>query len=265
MIIGQSIYQIIVVLVLNFAGRDLLHLHTDNPAQERYNEVYMSALIFNVFVWCQLFNQLNCRRLDRKFNIFEDLHRNIWFLLIVAIECGAQVLIIFFGGAAFSATPLDGRGWAISLIAGLLSWPLAIIIRLIPTEPIERFLIKMKVMNDPNALPVISAEAVEEAKKNPNSDAAQVLQLANSRLAAYARIRGGRIRALTAELPGRSSRKNQDARPQTIMALVPALIASAVSMQGSQQPPAESYGAAGNGTAAANADAKPAGTTPEKQ
>ncbi|KAK0522645.1 plasma membrane calcium [Tilletia horrida] len=239
MIIGQSIYQIIVVLVLNFRGRQLLGLTGGDPSQERQDNVYMSALIFNVFVWCQLFNQLNCRRLDRKFNIFEDLHRNVWFLLIVAIECGAQVLIIFVGGAAFSATPLDGRGWGISLIAGLVSWPLAILIRLCPTEPIEKILIKIRLMNDPNALPTISPEAAEEALKDPDSEAAKALQLANNRLVAYSRIRGGRVRAHTLSLTTRSKKKDPDATPQSIMALVPALIASAVSMAGSQEPPNE--------------------------
>ncbi|KAK0558170.1 plasma membrane calcium, partial [Tilletia horrida] len=226
MIIGQSIYQIIVVLVLNFAGKHILGLEGGNEAEERQHDVYMSALIFNVFVWCQLFNQINCRRLDRKFNIFEDLHKNGWFLLILAIECGAQVLIIFVGGAAFSATPLDGRGWGISLIAGLISWPLAILIRLTPTEPVERFLIKCKLMSDPNALPLVSPEAVEEALKNPDSEAGKALALANSRLVAYSRIRGGRVRSQTLNIiPGRSKKKDPDATPQTIMALVPAMIA----------------------------------------
>ncbi|KAE8226735.1 hypothetical protein CF319_g687 [Tilletia indica] len=241
MVIGQSIYQIIVVLVLNFRGKELLGLHGETPAQERLDDVYMSALIFNVFVWCQLFNQLNCRRLDRKYNIFEDLHRNIWFILIVAIECGAQVLIIFVGGAAFSATPLDGRGWAISLIAGVISWPLAILIRTIPTEPIEKFLIKYKIISDPNALPVISQEAVEEAMNNPNSEAAQAIVLANNRLLAYSRVRGGRVQSHSLAVKARTTFKKKkddtETRPQTIMALVPALIASAVSMAGSQEPP----------------------------
>ncbi|CAD6888985.1 unnamed protein product [Tilletia laevis] len=243
MVIGQSIYQIIVVLVLNFKGKKLLGLTGADPTQERLDNVYMSALIFNVFVWCQLFNQLNCRRLDRKFNIFEDLHRNIWFILILALECGAQVLIIFVGGAAFSATPLDGKGWAISLIAGVISWPLAILIRLIPTEPIERVMIKCKLMSDPNALPVISPDAAEEALKNPNSEAAQAITLANNRLMNFALVRGGRVKAHNLKISARSlkrkGKKDKDTTPQTIMALVPALIASAVSMAGSQEPPSD--------------------------
>lgn len=45
---------------------------------------------------------------------------------------GGQVMIMFVGGRAFSVTKLSGSQWGISIILGVLSLPIAVIIRLIP-------------------------------------------------------------------------------------------------------------------------------------
>ena len=52
MIVGQSIYQLIVTLTLSFAGNKILGYKT--PSEQKSLE----TLIFNAFVWMQLFNQL---------------------------------------------------------------------------------------------------------------------------------------------------------------------------------------------------------------
>lgn len=74
------------------------------------------------------------RRLDNKFNIFEGLTKNWFFISISAIMCGGQVLIIFVGGAAFQIAKEKQSGalWAIALVLGFLSIPVGILIRLIP-------------------------------------------------------------------------------------------------------------------------------------
>ncbi len=51
MIIGQSIYQLIVTLILNFRGPDILG-YTDPHELEQ-----LRSSIFNTFVWMQIFNQ----------------------------------------------------------------------------------------------------------------------------------------------------------------------------------------------------------------
>jgi P-type Ca2+ transporter type 2C len=51
MIIGQSIYQLAVVLALDFAGNCILGYKT--PEQQEYLE----TVIFNSYVWMQFFNQ----------------------------------------------------------------------------------------------------------------------------------------------------------------------------------------------------------------
>ena len=80
MILGQSIYQVIVLLVLHFLGHRILGLdHTDEG-----NKI-VKTLVFNTFVFAQIFNLLNCRRLDDKLNIFEGIFGNGYFIAITLI------------------------------------------------------------------------------------------------------------------------------------------------------------------------------------
>lgn len=53
-----------------------------------------------------------------------------------------QVLIIFFGGKALKVVPLDGIQWAICIVLGLISLPVAVIIRMIPDACVERIMPK---------------------------------------------------------------------------------------------------------------------------
>lgn len=52
MIIGQAIYQLVVTLVLNFVGKRT-GFYSDNPTQP----AHLQTLVFNTFVWMQIFNQ----------------------------------------------------------------------------------------------------------------------------------------------------------------------------------------------------------------
>ncbi|PLN83841.1 putative P-type calcium ATPase [Aspergillus taichungensis] len=130
MIIGQSIFQLVVTFVLNFAGTSITG----------YTDGWLKTVVFNTFVWMQIFNQWNSRRIDNNLNIFEGVFRNRWFIGIQFIIAGGQVLIIFVGGKAFSVTALNGPQWGVSLVLGVLSLPVGIIIRLIPDELIEKLI-----------------------------------------------------------------------------------------------------------------------------
>ncbi len=80
MILLQSVYQIAIILVFYFEGLNILGLeHTEK------NEVVVKTLVFNAFVFAQIFNSVNCRRLDSKLNIFEGILKNRYFMVITLI------------------------------------------------------------------------------------------------------------------------------------------------------------------------------------
>ncbi|KAI8648543.1 Calcium-transporting ATPase [Fusarium keratoplasticum] len=129
MILGQSVYQLAITCLLYYGGPKGVLPTNDIPSQEE-----IATLVFNTFVWMQIFNQWNNRRLDNKFNIFEGLTKNWFFIGISAIMCGGQVLIIFVGGHAFQIAEEGQSGvlWAIAIVLGFISIPFGIVIRLIP-------------------------------------------------------------------------------------------------------------------------------------
>src|SRR5277367_2722543 len=128
MITGQSILQLAITFILAFAG---LRIFTD------WNQLELNSVVFNTYVWLQISNQFNCRRIDDHFNVFYGVHRNSLFILITCITVCGQIIIVFIGGTAFSVTRLNGVQWAVSIVLGLLSLPCGAIIRLIPNTFIK--------------------------------------------------------------------------------------------------------------------------------
>ncbi|CAJ0542619.1 Ff.00g001690.m01.CDS01 [Fusarium sp. VM40] len=132
MIIGQSIFQLVVILVLYFAGGSILNYDLSIESEE----LQLDTIIFNVFVWMQIFNELNCRRLDNKFNVFVGIHRNWFFIFINMIMIGLQIAIIFVGNRVFDIDPngLNGVQWAISIVIAAFSLPWGVLVRIFPDE-----------------------------------------------------------------------------------------------------------------------------------
>ena len=88
------------------------------------------TIIFNIFVFYSLFNQINCRVLDDSLNIFKRIHKSYLFLLITFLEIIIQILIISFGNTVFRVTymGLTLKQWliclgfsAISLVVSIFS------------------------------------------------------------------------------------------------------------------------------------------------
>ncbi|KAL7420199.1 plasma membrane calcium [Cryptotrichosporon argae] len=219
MIVAQAAYQIAICLVLHFAGAAIIGLSDDAGDQAD-----LKTLVFNTFVFCQIFNQLNCRRLDRRFNVLEGFFRNYYFMLIFAIMVGGQILIVEVGGAAFQVQRIGGRDWAISLIAGAISLPIGVMVRLCPTAPIERLLIRCRMYPDPSALPVVApADDASAYAYNP------ALSRVKDNLSTYAHIRGGRMRASSLVARSRAAQlKKADIQLPSLLAMVPTLVAGGV-------------------------------------
>jgi Ca2+-transporting ATPase len=80
MILMQSIYQITIILVFHFRGEHFLGLDDVENGHR-----ILTTLVFNAFVFAQIFNSVNCRRLDNKLNIFEGIIKNRYFIAITLL------------------------------------------------------------------------------------------------------------------------------------------------------------------------------------
>ncbi|CAI0386329.1 unnamed protein product [Linum tenue] len=133
----QASYQVSVLLVLNFQGKRLLSLQHDNA--DHANKV-KNTIIFNAFVLCQIFNEFNARKPDEK-NVFRGVTKNRLFIGIVAMTLILQVVIIEFIGKFTSTVKLNWKHWLLSVGIAFVSWPLAIVGKLIPVPktPLHEF------------------------------------------------------------------------------------------------------------------------------
>ncbi|KAK4127944.1 calcium-translocating P-type ATPase [Parathielavia appendiculata] len=197
MILGQSVYQLAVGLTLHFAG----------PSFLPYPEPELRTLVFNTFVFMQIFKLINSRRIDNKLNIFEGLHRNHLFILMITIMSAGQLLIIFLGGDAFVVVRLNGAQWAISLVLGLMSIPVGILIRLIPDDWVRacvRWLPRLPQWRR-KRVRVPDEEIDVRADAAAGRDFGDALITVRDDLAFLKRVRGGRIVALNEAIAIRPS------------------------------------------------------------
>ncbi|PON79972.1 P-type ATPase [Parasponia andersonii] len=84
-LLSQAFYQTAVLVTLQFRGKSIFGV----------NDKVKDTLIFNTFILCQVFNEFNARKLEKK-NLFKGSHRNKLFLAIIAITILLQVLMVEF-------------------------------------------------------------------------------------------------------------------------------------------------------------------------
>ena len=135
-------------------------------AYDRYIELQSGTthmtMIFNIFVFYTLFNQINCRVIDDSYNIFIRIQKSIFFIIIIFIEICLQILIIFFGGAPFHIVNkgLTGSQWGICIGFSAITFVVSIIIKSIPIDALfDKFLSpKEKVIDIDPVAPQLSDE-----------------------------------------------------------------------------------------------------------
>ncbi|KAH7564902.1 hypothetical protein JRO89_XS09G0062000 [Xanthoceras sorbifolium] len=114
----QALYQVGVLLVLNFRGINILHLK--DVSREHANSV-KNTMIFNTFVICQIFNEFNARKPD-EINVFRGVTKNYLFTGIIGITVVLQIIIVEFLGKFTDTVRLDWQLWLASVIIGILRW-----------------------------------------------------------------------------------------------------------------------------------------------
>jgi hypothetical protein len=88
----------------------------------------IASLLFNTFIFAQIFNLVNSRRINDEYNVFEGLHKSTLFLIILAVIIFCQAMIINFLGYFFKVEPLQWNEWLVSIAigSGAMIWSLII-------------------------------------------------------------------------------------------------------------------------------------------
>jgi len=140
-IAGQTVYQLLVLLVLLYAYPQLGFIfprttpeHIKPPLDV---EFIKHTIIFNSFVMCQIFNEINCRRLGNELNVFSRFFSNRVFIGVLVITCVIQFLIIEFAGSFVQVTSLNWQEWLVCVLIGAISLPVGFVLRFVPV-PAEK-------------------------------------------------------------------------------------------------------------------------------
>lgn len=76
-IFGHAVYQMVVMMFLLYRGDNLLDLPDGTTADHGDPPSKHLTVVFNAFVWMQLFNEINARKIAGEINVFEGECQNI--------------------------------------------------------------------------------------------------------------------------------------------------------------------------------------------
>ncbi|KAF5739472.1 Autoinhibited Ca2+-ATPase 1 isoform 1 [Tripterygium wilfordii] len=124
-ILGQSLYQFVIIWYLQARGKAAFLL--DGPD----SDLILNTLIFNSFVFCQVFNEISSRELE-KINVFKGILKNYVFVGVLTCTVLFQIVIVEFFGTFANTSPLSWQQWFISVFLGFLGMPIAAAVKMIP-------------------------------------------------------------------------------------------------------------------------------------
>ncbi|XP_045539657.1 plasma membrane calcium-transporting ATPase 2 isoform X3 [Papilio machaon] len=151
-ILGQAIYQLFIIFSLLFVGDRLLNIPSGRGQPLGSEPTQHFTIIFNTFVMMTLFNEINARKIHGQRNVFEGLFTNPIFYSIWIGTALSQVIIIQFGGMAFSTAGLsiDQWLWCLFFGAGTLVW--GQLVTTVPTRKIPKKLSWGRGQPDPETI-----------------------------------------------------------------------------------------------------------------
>ncbi|KAK7381170.1 hypothetical protein VNO78_33699 [Psophocarpus tetragonolobus] len=120
-LLAQALYQIAVLLTLQFKGESIFGVTSG----------VNDTLIFNTFVLCQVFNEFNARKMEKR-NVFKGIHKSKLFLGIIGITIILQVVMVEFLKKFADTQRLNWGQWAICIGLAAISWPIGWVVKLIP-------------------------------------------------------------------------------------------------------------------------------------
>ncbi|EGZ10538.1 hypothetical protein PHYSODRAFT_520956 [Phytophthora sojae] len=137
-ILGQSVFQLVLLLAIVFTGEKWFGVPSgrvdDLEEDHKDDSTVHMTIVFNTFVWMQLFNELNCRKIHDEVNIFTGITKNRVFLYVCVLQVAMQVVMVQFTGDWFNCTPLNVGQWFACIGMGFISLPLGLLLRSISTK-----------------------------------------------------------------------------------------------------------------------------------
>ena len=140
-IVSQAFYQILLLLIIIFYGDNFFSVRSDKDL--RYDEWtdlngYHYTIVFNLFVYFQIFSSFNSRFLfENNGEFYVKLCNGSGFFLIQFLFIIIHIILITYGGDFFRTKPLDAHQHLSCFILAISIVPFAMIINSINYEDLE--------------------------------------------------------------------------------------------------------------------------------
>jgi len=190
MTLSQSVFQLAILFFFSWGGSmlnqychgcniwgneccDENNWDADDTCMLRKN-----TIIFNTFVFCQFWNEINCRKI-KELNVFEGYFDSWMFSAVLLFTLLLQFIMVEFGSSGVGTNGLNGWQWLFCIVVGLGSIPVGVVARLIPIAGLETrfdygpdFFDEVEEeeeaeLNDGNVDAPVSAEDLKPQSSNP--------------------------------------------------------------------------------------------------
>jgi magnesium-transporting ATPase (P-type) len=132
----HSFFQLIICLVLLFNGESWLGLEGEENMRKG-EAIRLKTIIFNTFVWMQIFNEINARKVNGEWNVVAGFFDNSMFSIILVLTGVLQFLIVQFGEEWTSTMELNFQQWMFCVVVGTVSFPVGQIVLWFPVDMTE--------------------------------------------------------------------------------------------------------------------------------
>jgi len=142
-IFGMMVFMTTIMMIVMYMGKNIFNLNylTSDQTTENRDKQEHFTLIFNTFVFMQVFNLINCRDVGAvKMHGFSGLLRNqlTWIVLLVIIGVQIAACFTWLGVPVFESALTPGRHFAITVVAASSMLLGNAILKFIPNRWIEK-------------------------------------------------------------------------------------------------------------------------------
>ena len=162
-IVSQGIFQIIILLFILFKGDKLFGVNSDRDLEHyEWNDEhgYHFTIFFDIFVFMQVFNSINARKLNPKeLDVFEGIKDNIYYILVQSFIVFGQIVLVALGGRAVRTQPLSLFQHLCCMIIASMSLGVGYLVKLIPIDMSEKIVKTKEEIEEEN-----EEEAIKKAR-----------------------------------------------------------------------------------------------------
>ena len=153
-IVSQGIFQIVILLFILFKGDKLFGVNSDRELEHYdWNDQhgYHFTIFFDVFVFLQVFNSINARKLNPKeLDVFEGIKDNIYYIIVQGFIVFGQIVLVTFGGRAVRTQPLSIFQHLCCMIIASMSLGVGYLVKLIPIDMSEKIVKSKEEIDEEN-------------------------------------------------------------------------------------------------------------------